>query len=144
MARSFIFNNWFFNDWSLGRVLGGSQDQVARRLTGRILRRRADGKWEYTSAATERAKTSFEITEEYIWKSQNTVAQYISIQFLLDLCEVTERTPGAQVGMRWWEQVEIDLVGERETSVATVEADKDGMEEWQRGQKRKTNRIEHQ
>ena len=49
--------------------------------------------------------------EYYIWIRQNTVAQYISTLSLMNLCEGTERTPGAQVGMRWWEQVNIDLVG---------------------------------
>ena len=31
-----------------GQVLGGFQDQLAQRLTGRILQGKADGKWEYT------------------------------------------------------------------------------------------------
>ena len=42
------------------QVLWGFQDQVARRLTGRILRRRVDGKWEYTSAEAERIEVGFE------------------------------------------------------------------------------------
>ena len=33
----------------LGRFLGGFQDQVARRLMGRLPWRKTDRKWEYTS-----------------------------------------------------------------------------------------------
>ena len=49
--------------------------------------------------------------EEYIRRHQNTVAQYITNQSLLDLCEGSERDSGARFGMRWWEQEEIDLAG---------------------------------
>ena len=37
-----------------GRVLGRFQDQVERRLMGRLPRCKADGKWEYTLEATAR------------------------------------------------------------------------------------------
>ena len=63
--------------------------------------RRADGKWDYTSAAA-RAEAGFDAMEEYIWKIQNMIAQYIVTQSLLDLCEAMERTPGVRVGMQWW------------------------------------------
>ena len=42
--------------------------------------------------------------KEYVRQRQNTVAQYIDTQSLFDLCEESERDPGAQVRMRWWEQ----------------------------------------
>ena len=29
-------------------------------------------------------------------------AHYIATRSLLDLCEGSERAPGAQVGIRWW------------------------------------------
>ena len=51
------------------RVLGFFQYQVARRMTGRLLRRRLDGKWEYTLVAVARAKAGFEPMETYIRKS---------------------------------------------------------------------------
>ena len=41
---------------------------------------------------------------------------------------------GSQVGMRWWEQAGINLVGAREAAVAAEE--RDGGEELQRGSKR--------
>ena len=58
------------------------------------------------------------------------VAQYIDMQSLLDLCEATERSPGARVGRQWWEQADIDLTGTRETAAAAAaaEADEDDME----------------
>ena len=63
------------------------------------------------------------VVEEYIRRCQNTVAQYIATRSLLDLCEGLERASGAQVGMRWWEQVEIYLTGAREAAAAAKEGD---------------------
>ena len=79
------------------------QDQVAQRLTGRLLRRKPHGKWKYTLLAAARDKAGFQTMEEYLRQQQNTVAQYIATQSLLDLCEGSERAPEARVGMRWWE-----------------------------------------
>ena len=90
---------------------------------GQILQRRSDGEWEYTSAATTQEEAGFETMEEYIWQRQNTAAQYISARSLLDLCEATEKTPGAWVWMRWWEQADIDSAGARKTATAEAEAD---------------------
>ena len=107
-------------------------------MTGRIPRRRTENKWEYTSAATAREEAGFQMMEEYIRRSQNTVTQYIDTRSLLDLCEGTERIPGIRVEMRWWNPEEIDLVGSREKAEAEAEAEEDGAEKLQRGQKRKT------
>ena len=41
--------------------------------------------------------------------------------------------PGLQVGMRWWEQVGINLEGAREAAAAAAE--KDAGEKWRRGHK---------
>ena len=35
---------------------------------------------------------------------------------ILDLCEAEERIWGEKVGMRWWEQVGLELEGARETA----------------------------
>ena len=53
----------------MGQFLGGFQDQVARRFTGWIPWRRADGRWKYTSAEAERVEVGFETIEAYICKS---------------------------------------------------------------------------
>ena len=42
------------------------------------------------------------------------VAQYIATRLLLDLCEGAERAPGEMLGMWWWVQAYINLVGERQ------------------------------
>ena len=62
--------------------------------------------------------------EEYIWQQQNTVAQYIATQSLLDMGEGLERALGEQLGMRWWYQADINLVGAREAAKATAAAEK--------------------
>ena len=43
----------------MGRSLGGFQDQVARRLTGRLPRRKPDRKWNYTSLETAMEEAGF-------------------------------------------------------------------------------------
>ena len=65
--------------------------------------------------------------EEYIRRCQNTATQYITMRSLLDLCEESERALGARVGMRWWEQAGLNLVGARE--VVEAAAERDGGEE---------------
>ena len=69
---------------------------------GRLPRRKVDGKWTSTSAATAREYAGFLKMKDYIWRRQNTVAQYIATQSLLDLHEGSERVPGALVGVQWW------------------------------------------
>ena len=56
------------------------------------------------------------------------ITQYIMTRSLLDLCEAMETNQGAQVGMRWWEQVGTDRTRSRETA-AVAEADEYGLEE---------------
>ena len=89
--------------------------------------RRLDGNWEYTLVEAARDEAEFELMETYIRKIHNVVAQYIETRSLLELCEVEERKQGERVGIRWWEQAVIDLLGVRETEVE-ADADKDGLE----------------
>ena len=112
----------------MGWVMGGFQYHVARQFMGRLLRRHIDGKWEYISTAAAREEAGFGAMEKYIWRKQNTVAQFIATQMLLYLCEETERTPGVWVGMRWWEQAGLDMTGARDTAEEAAEVDGDGME----------------
>ena len=58
-----------------------------QRLTGRLPRKKPDGKWKYTSAAAAREEVGFQTMKEYIRQRQNTVAQYIATESLLYLCE---------------------------------------------------------
>ena len=98
-------------------------------MTGRLLRKREDNKWEYILTEEARAEVGFDTMEAYIRKRQNTVVWYISTQSLLDICEATEMTQGARVGMQLWEQAGIDLAGAMEVAAAEAESYKDGMEE---------------
>ena len=81
-------------------ALGGFHTQVTRRLMGQIPRRTTGRKWRYTLAAAARKEAGFLNMEEYVRRRQNTVARYITQISLLDLCEGSERAPGAQVRMR--------------------------------------------
>ena len=56
---------WIVNPHK-GRSLRGFQDQVARRLTGKIPQQKTDRKLEYISAATSREEAGFQTIEEYI------------------------------------------------------------------------------
>ena len=114
----------------MGSSLGGFQDQMARRLTGRLPRQKPDGKWKYTSTATAKARyeVGFQTMGGYIRIQQKKVSHYIDTLSLIDLCEGSERAPGARVGMVWWDQTGINLVGARETAAAAAE--NDGGEEW--------------
>ena len=105
----------------MAKALGGFHTHVESRLTGQILRRTMDGTWKYTSSAAAREAAGFLAMEEYVRRNQNTSAQYIATRSLLYLCEGSERVPGAQVGMRWWEQEVIDLAGAREATSAVAE-----------------------
>ena len=107
----------------MDKALGGFQAQLARRLRRWILRRTPYGKWIYTSAATAQEEAGLLTMEDYIRRSQKTVAQYIATRSLLYLCEGSERALGARLGIRWWEQVVLVLEGARETAAAATEGD---------------------
>ena len=113
----------------MGRVLRILQDQVAQQMTGRLPRRRSDGRWEYTLVEAAREEAAFEPMETYIRKIQNMVSQYyIAMRPILELCEATERKRGGWVDMWWWEQAELDLAGAREMSETAAETDEDGLD----------------
>ena len=47
-----------------------------------------DLSWDYTSAEAVREEAGLEPMETYIWRRQNTDAQYIVTRPIMDLCEV--------------------------------------------------------
>ena len=58
-------------------------------------------------------EAGFEGIRKSVTRMYNTVAQYIAMQQILDLCEWSTRRLGARVSWRWWEQAVIDLKGEK-------------------------------
>ena len=68
-----------------------------------------------------------------IWTSilrrQNTVAQFIATRPILELCEKSNRRPGARLAWWWWEQIWIDWRGSRERAEAAAEAAEPGTKE---------------
>ena len=58
----FVTETWLVIPFMV-QVLSGFQEQVLRRLAGRLPRRRTDGKWEYTSSAVAREEAVFEAME---------------------------------------------------------------------------------
>ena len=62
---------------SMERALSIFQHRVVRRLTGRQLRRRKGGSWEYPSLEEAMVEAGFEGIGTYITSRQNMVAQYI-------------------------------------------------------------------
>ena len=86
---------------SMERALSSLQYRVAQRLTGRQPRRRGYGSWEYPPLEDAMVEAGFEGFGKYIMRRQNTVVQYIATQPILDLCERSDRRPGARVYRRW-------------------------------------------
>ena len=64
-----------------------------------------------------------------ITRRQNTVAQYIAMQTILDLCERTTQRAGARVSRRWWEQKGIDLKTAKEQAAEALDTDSDSVSE---------------
>ena len=91
------------------RALDSFQHRVARQLTGSQPIRRGGGSWIYPLLEEEMGESGFEGIRKSVTRSQNTVAQYITMQPILDLCERSTLRTGVRVYRRWWEQAIIDL-----------------------------------
>ena len=68
-------------------------------------------------------------------RRQNTIAQYIAMQPLMDLCEGATQRGGARVKMRWWDQKVIywekaKARGEETESESESETDMEGEATW--------------
>ena len=87
---------------SMKRFLSSFEHRVPRRLTGRHTSRRGDGSWEYHSLEEAMVEAGFEGISTYITRRQNTVAQYIVMKIILELCEQSARRTRARVSWRWW------------------------------------------
>ena len=84
------------------KALDSFQSRVARKITGRQPQQGKDGSCYYPSLAGSTKDTGVVWIRTSILRRQNTVAQFIATQPILDLCEKAIRSPGAQVARRWW------------------------------------------
>ena len=86
------------------RALDSFMHGAARRIMGRQPQRGWGGKWSYPSLEGATKEAEFKKIRESITNRQNTVAQYITIQPLLDLCKGAKQIGGLRVSRRWWDQ----------------------------------------
>ena len=107
---------------ALSRFLNGA----ARRLTRRQERREKDGDWHYPSLEGAMQEAGLTDIQTSILKRQNTVAQYIAMRPLLDLCEGARAREGAKVPLRWWDQAGIDWETAKAKEVETYRTDGTG------------------
>ena len=112
------------------KALDSFKSRVARRLTRKQPRQRTDGIWDYPPLAEALGEAGLEGIRKLVTSRQNTVAQYIAMRPILDLCESSTWRPGTRVSWRWWEQDEIDLEGAKKRAVEiTTRSDPDLEEE---------------
>ena len=64
-----------------------------------------EGAWYYPPLESAMEYAGFEEIGVYIQKRQNTVAQYIVTQPIMNLCEKSVWNPVAWVSQKWWEKV---------------------------------------
>ena len=76
-------------------------------------------------------EAGFEDMGAYVLKRQNTVAQFIAMWPIMDLCKKPERRPGEWFSRRWWYQEILDLPGARAAAaeIANGEEGSEGKEE---------------
>ena len=118
---------WVLTPW-MERDLDSFEHRVAQRITGIQPRRWGGVIWAYPQLEEAMGEAGFEGIRKSVTRRQNTVAQYISTQPILDLCERSTRWPVDRVSRKWWEQAGIDLEGakEREAEAKTdSESDSD-------------------
>ena len=72
-------------------------------------------------------EAGFEGINKYFTRRQNTFAQYIATQLIMDLCERSTQRPRVRVSWRWWEKSSLDLEGAKKRAVASA-ADSDEKE----------------
>ena len=75
-------------------ALDAFQGRVARRLTGRTPRRGRDGKWQYPPLEGAIKDAWIVRASISVLRRQNTFAQFVATQPILDLCEGTELRGG--------------------------------------------------
>ena len=111
------------------RALSSFQQRVARRITGRQLRRRWIGSLDYPPLVVAMSEAGFEEIRTYVTRRQNTVAQYITKRPILKLCERSDWMPGAWLYQRWWEHDRFYFEGAKYKVAAESEGEEAKIEE---------------
>ena len=107
--------------------------RVARRITGSQLKRRGDGIWDYPPLAAAMAEAGFEEIGVNVTRRQNTFAQYLATQPIMDLCEQSVWRNGAWVSWRWWDQESLDMKGAKERAAAELDEEEETAQEETKG-----------
>ena len=84
------------------KALDSFQSRVARKITGRQPQQRKDGICIYPPLAGVMKETVMVGIKTSIIQRQNTVAQFIATQPILDLCKQATQRPGVRVSRWWW------------------------------------------
>ena len=77
-----------------GWIPGGFQHRVDLRLMGKQPQRLQYRSWKYPPSEKAMRGEGLEEVGEYVLRRQNTVALYITMRKILDLCEEAVRRPG--------------------------------------------------
>ena len=124
---------WVIN-LRMERALDSFQNGAACRITSIQLWRRGDGIWAYTPLKEATREAGFEGIRKSFTRRPNTVAQYIAMRPILDLCERATQRLGVRVSQRWWEQEGIDLEKAKgraaETTTTNSESEVESEEGW--------------
>ena len=91
------------------RALDRFQHRVARQINWRQPQICGYGIWEYPPLTEAMGESGFKGIRKSVTRRQNTSAQYIAMQTIMDLCERATWRPGARVSRWWWYQAVINL-----------------------------------
>ena len=69
--------------------------------------------WVYPPLEDVMAEAGLQEVDAYVYRRQNTVAQFIATRPIMDLCLAVEHRTGSRVAKQWWEQDSLDLEGMR-------------------------------
>ena len=78
---------------------------------GRQPRKGQDGGWFYPPLEDVIEKLGLQEVEIYVYRSQNTVTQYIDTRPIMDMCLEAKRRLGPLVTLQWWGKEGIYLEG---------------------------------
>lgn len=94
---------WTLNP-AMVRSLEGFHLRAARRMTGLMPRKEANGSWTYPEAEGVLKKAGLYTITAYIAVRRTTILKYVSDRPIYELCREAERKRGTGTRQYWWEQ----------------------------------------